>query len=307
MKLIQASLLTALVCVTVTACRLPGKAGKGPEPKGQVIAVVDGDEVTMTDLRAELAGTTAPNAEAQKALEQSGLQQIVGRKLLAVAAHKQDLDKTPEFAVQKKRALEMVAALILQRKLAGQVPPPTRDEAQHFVDEHPDMFANRRFYILDQIRMKRPPDAQKLKQLEPLHSMTEVEAWLAKERVDYERAVDAFDTFGTDPRLVDFIEKLPPSEVFVVPRGDILLINQVQEVKAVPLTGDRAVNYALDLMRNQRTLEAVARAENQILARSAGAVRYAAAYKPQPVGPAPPSNEGVPSRMSQGQAQGQTK
>src|SRR5262245_58899308 len=144
MKLIAAALSATLVCVTVSACRLPGQTKQAPEPKGQVIAVVNGDEVTMTDLRAELSGITAPNPEAQKALEQASLQQIVGRKILAEAAHGQDLDKTPEFAVQKKRALEMVAALILQRKLAGQVPPPTRDEAQRFVDEHPDMFANRR-------------------------------------------------------------------------------------------------------------------------------------------------------------------
>jgi peptidyl-prolyl cis-trans isomerase C len=299
MKLIGASLLTALVCLTVSACRLPGPSKKGAEPKGQVIAVVNGDEVTMTDLRAEIAGISAPNPEAQKALELASLQQIVGRKILSDAAHAQDLDKTPEFAVQRKRALEMVAALILQRKLAGQVPPPTRDEAQRFVEEHPDMFAQRRFYILDQIRMKRPPDAQKLKQLEPLKTMTEVEGWMAQQKVDYERAVDAFDTFGTDPRLVDFIEKLPPSEVFVVPRGDILLINQILEVRQVPLTGDRAVTYALDLIRNQRTLEAVARAENQILAKSAGAVRYAAAYKPPPANaPAPTSDEGLPSRMN---------
>ena len=258
MKLSWASAVAIVACVAVSACRLPWQPAEAPTPKGQVVAVVKGEEITLTDLRTELAGAVGATPEAQKQVEQQGLEQIIGRKLLANAAHDQGLDKTPDFAVQKKRADETVLALLLQRKIAGQVPPPTRDEAEHFVAEHSEMFAQRRFLVVDQIRMKRPPDAQKLKELEPLKTMEDVEAWLVKQRVDYDRTVDTIDTLTSDARLIDFITKLPPAEVFVVPRGDVLLVNQIRETRSLPVTGDRAVNYALEAMRNQRTVEAVA-------------------------------------------------
>jgi EpsD family peptidyl-prolyl cis-trans isomerase len=267
------------------ACRLPWQkpdVASQAAPKGQVVAVVKNDEVTLTDLRAELAGQSAATPQDQKVLEQSALEQIIGRKLLASAAHDQNLDKTPDYAVQKQRADETVLAMMLQRRIAGQVPPPTRDEAERFVNEHPDMFAQRKLFLVDQIRMKRPPDAQKLKELEPLKTMDEVEAWLVKQKVDFEHTIDAIDTLGSDPKLIDFIEKLPAQEVFVVPRGDVLLVNRIREVAVIPLTGERAISYALDALRNQRTLEAVAREENAILARSAKTIRYNDAYKPTP-------------------------
>ena len=280
MKLAWAPVLASLTCLSIAGCRLPWQDGGKSAPKGQVIATVKGQEVTLTDLRAELEGQAAPSPDAQKQLEQSGLERIIGRKLLANAAHDQGLDRTPDYAVEKQRGVETILALTLQKRIASQVPPPTRDEAERFVLDHPEMFANRKFFIVDQLRMKRPPDAAKLKELEPLKTMDQVEAWMSQNHIYYDHALDTIDTLNTNPQLTDFLLKLPPNEVFVIPAGDLLLIDQITETKELPLTGDKAVDQATDVLRNQRTVEAVARAENQILARSANTIRYTDAYKP---------------------------
>ncbi len=173
-------------------------------------------------------------------------------------------------------------ALTLQKRIASQVPPPTRDEAERFVMDHPDMFANRKFFIVEQLRMKRPSDPDKLKELEPLKTMDQVVAWLVQQHLSYDHGIDTVDTLANNPQLNDFLLKLPPDEVFVIPAGDYLLIDKIIETKELPLTGDTAVDRATDVLRNQRTVEAVARAENQILARSASTIRYNDAYKPTP-------------------------
>ena len=282
MKLAWAPVLVSLTCLSLAGCRLPWQDSPKATPKGQVIALVKGDEVTLTDLRAELEGQAAATSDAQRALEQTGLERIIGRKLLADAAHDQGLDRTADYAVEKQRGVETILALTLQKRIASQVPPPTRDEAERFVTDHPEMFANRKFFIVDQLRMKRPPDPDKLKELEPLKTMDQVEAWLVQQHIVYDHALDTIDTLATNPQLTDFLTKLPGQEVFVIPAGDLLLIDQIIETKELPLTGDKAVDQATDILRNQRTVEAVARAENQILARSASTIRYNDAYKPAP-------------------------
>jgi EpsD family peptidyl-prolyl cis-trans isomerase len=247
-----------------------------------VVAVVKGQEVTLTDLRAEIADQAGSTAQAQKAIEQAGLERIIGRKLLAMTAQQRGMDKTPDYAVDKQRGDETILALTLQKRIASQVPPPTRDEAERYVLDHPDMFAQRKFFIVDQLRVKRPPDTERLKQLEPLKTMAQVEAWLDQQHIEYDHAYDVVDTLNTNPQLVDFLMKLPADEVFVIPTGDLLLIDQIVETKVLPVTGDIAVAHATDVLRSQRTLEAVARAENQILAKYANTIRYNDAYKPRP-------------------------
>jgi EpsD family peptidyl-prolyl cis-trans isomerase len=291
MKLAWAPVLVSVACLSVSGCRLPWqKDDAGPAPKGQVVAVVKGQEVTLTDLRAELEGESGANTQAQKQLEQAGLERIIGRKLLAMTAHDRGLDRTPDFAVDKMRGDETILALALQTRIASQVPPPTRDEAERYVADHPDMFAQRKFFVLDQLRVKRPPDTERLKQLEPLKTMDQVEAWLMQQHIEYDHTVDVIDTLNTNPQLVDFLLKLPPDEVFVIPNGDLLLIDHIVETKVLPVTGDVATARATDVLRSQRTLEAVARAENQILARSASAIRYNDAYKPTTPAAQPASN-----------------
>jgi EpsD family peptidyl-prolyl cis-trans isomerase len=288
MKLAWASVLASLACLGVSACRLPWQqdSAAAPAPKGQVVATVKGQEVTLTDLRAELEGASGSTSQAQKALEQAGLERIIGRKLLAMTAHDRGLDRTPDYAVEKMRGDETILALSLQKRIASQVPPPTRDEAERYVADHPDMFAQRKFFVVDQLRVKRPPDTERLKQLEPLKTMDQVETWLNQQHIEYDHTVDVIDTLSTNPQLVDFLLKLPAEEVFVIPNGDLLLIDHVVETKVVPTTGDPAVARATEVLRNQRTFEAVARAENQILARYASQIRYNDAYKPT-TAPAP--------------------
>ena len=69
----------ALVAATLAGC-------SGGEPKGQVVAKVGKEEVTLRDLQAELGGFKAPDAKTRKLAEQQALNQIIVRKSVANAA-----------------------------------------------------------------------------------------------------------------------------------------------------------------------------------------------------------------------------
>ena len=286
--------IAPLACVALVACHIPGTKDKAPA--GQVVATVDGEEITVAELRAEMANAPAqPNAAAAKALEKAALSEIVARKLMAHAAHDQGLDKSPEFAMMKQRANQTLLAQALQRKLASTVLTASRGDAETFVAAHPTMFAERKILTLDQLKMPRPKTPADLKDFEPLHTMPEIEALLTKKGIPFQKSVQTVDTLQADPNTIERLEKLPPGEPFMIPAGDAIIVNQIKEAKANPVTGEDAVKLAMVAVRNQHTQQAVAKGVNNLLAANEAKIQYNPAYKPDkplriPVpGEAPPA------------------
>jgi hypothetical protein len=81
-------------------------------------------------------------------------------------------------------------------------------------------------YIVDQLRCGAPPK-ELTPQLQPLHTLPEVEALLRKNGISCLRGRAYFDTNAADPRLVAGINNLPPGEIFVIPAGQAVLFNQI--------------------------------------------------------------------------------
>lgn len=257
------------------ACNKPG----GSAPTGQVVATVDGDEITANELKMELAGARAHDSATQKQLERQALQAIVNRKLLAKAARDQKLDQSPEFAMQRAKAEDMVTISALENKLASSVPAPSREEAQRYVAEHPDSFAQRKLLVVDQVVAPAVPPAV-LRQMQPLKTLEQVEQLLDQNKVPHQRAVGAIDGATTDPEMIRKIAALPPGEVFIVPNGGGVLINRIRETRVDPFTGDRAIAVAQQMLRQRRTGEMVRNQMQQIASAGAASVKYNADYGP---------------------------
>ncbi len=251
------------------------------------MANVEGREVTLRELNAELGGAAFPDPKARKVAEQNALRNIVGRIVLSKAAEQQGLDKTPEFAVQKQRALDSVLAQALQQKLVASVPQATAEEARSYMNAHNDTFVERKIFIVDQVRMPRV-DAEMLKVLEPLKTLEQIEEVLKAHSIPYQRTGASLDAVGADPRLVAFILKLPPNEVFVLPANEGLLVNRVKEIKVVPFTGDQALEFAKKWVTRERTQESVQRSFSQLLSQAAPKVKFNKDYAPPKASPAAP-------------------
>ena len=268
-----------ILILTASACKVPGLGG-GKTPTGQVVATWNGKEVTVRDLDAEIGDYKTTDPKTRKAVEQSALNQILARKIVAQAAIDQGLDKTPDFAIQKQRAIEKFLAQRMQAKIAADVPKPTREEAVAFVAANPNIFADRKIFILDQIRMARPKDPAVLKSLEPLKTMDEVEAELTRDHIPFQQGAGTLDAVGADPKLIDQIMKLPPGEIFIVPDKAGLLANQIKDTRTSPFTGDPATDYALNLLTRQREQDAVNREIHAIIGKASGSVKVNKDYAP---------------------------
>ena len=287
MNYLKAGLLVSTVCLALAGCRLP-EIGGAKQPTGQVVATVGDREITLRELRAETAGAATPaDPKARKAQDQAAIKNIIARVVLSKVARDQGVDKTPDFVLQKDRVIDGLLVQSLQKKIVSAVPVASSEEAQSFVASHPNIFIERKVFLVDQIRMPRPSDPSVLKALEPLKTLEQIEAELKKDHIPYQRAAGSLDAVGPDPRLIDAILKLPPGEIFVVPGPEGMLVNQIKETKVVPFTGEAATNYAQRLIAQQRAQETLNRTFSGYLQAAAPTIRFNKDFAPAtPAGPA---------------------
>jgi EpsD family peptidyl-prolyl cis-trans isomerase len=271
----------ALALVITAGVTLAG-CGRNKEPTGQVVATVGKDEITAIDLRNELSGLKTTDPKVRQAAERQALESIINRKILAHAAEEAKIDKSPEYAQQKERVDEALLVQTWRNKLASRVPPPSPEEVQNFINEHPDYYSAHKIFVLDQIRMPRPSDPKIVEQMRPLNTMADVEQLLVANKIPYGKGVTELDSLAVPPDLLTQIMKLPPNEVFVMPSGNLLLVSEIKETKVVPVTGAAATNHAKQVLTTTRTREAIARQFESTVRAARKDVKYSKAYEPPP-------------------------
>jgi EpsD family peptidyl-prolyl cis-trans isomerase len=287
--------VTAAVAVSLTlgGCSQIKKL-VGGKPAGQVVATVNGEEITSLELRQEMGNFSSRDPKIVKLAQQQALQQIIMRRLLVEKAKEAKLDKQPDYTLQVQRGEETLLAQAYQRKLAGAAATPTRQDAESFVSQNPGRFAQRRIMVVEQL-IAQPGNKVTPDSLRPLKTLEEVKSLFAQLGVPSEENVVSIDTLSADPRLVQQIDKLPAGEVFIVPQNGALIFNRISSTRSVPFTGDAAINFAMVTLRNQRAQDVV-RSKMETLRKDAESkIVYNAAYKPPPPAkPAPAAGASAP-------------
>ena len=286
--------LVFVAAAAVSVLALSGCGGKGDVAaldKGQVVATVDGNDITVHQLNAELSGLAVPSGERRKQVEIGALQALVNRTILADIARERGIDKTPAYILQQQRTNEALLVQMLQRDIASKIAPPSRDEAAKFINDNPNLFAQRKIYLLDQIQFQMPDDVSKLKGFEPLKTMEEVQARIIEDGLEYRRQDSPLDSVGANPDLINQIGKLPPGEIFIIPSNGSVIANKIKSVRVEPFTGEKAEQYAMMLLQQKKVGEATEKQLADRIKKSRESVNYQKGYAPpkDAVAPAVPT------------------
>lgn len=294
MKTKSLLLATALVAALALSGCDRVKEMIGGKPSGQVVAKIDGKEITALELRQEMGNFSSRDPKVMKAAQQQAIQQLILRRLVVEEAKKQKLDKTPDYVLQVRRGEENLLAQLYQRKIAASVAVPTRADAESYVGAHPEKFSDRKILIVDQVLVapnKVPPE-----RVQALKTLDEVRALYDAEGVQYQTNVATLDTLAVDPRMIAQINKLPPGEIFVVPQRGAFLFNRIADVRSAPFGGDPAVAYALSVLRNQRAQEAVVRQMDVLRKGADKSIVYSEAFKPPAAARTPAAKAAPPTK-----------
>ena len=281
---------TALA-LSVAALALTTACDKNKTPSGQVVATVNGQDITVHELNSELQQLRAPANAPKKEVSQVALARVVERRMLADVARKRGLDKNPQFLLAQRRLDDGLLVQSLQSDVARQVPATTREAAQKFIEQNPNLFAERKIFQIDQIQFLRPNNIASLG-LGPAKTMADVAQVLNNAKIEFRRAPTQLDALATNPALTTEIMRITarnPEEVFMFadqPQGapaPVMFVNHVTGVRVEPFIGEKAIAFAQQLLQRLEVQKRLQTDLAKFTAEAKANIKYAAGYSAPPV------------------------
>ena len=162
-------------------------------PRGQVVATVDGDDITRSQLELERSlegpATTADGPANDKVV----LRRLIDRKLWADAARSRKLDRTAGYFLQSERATDVILANDLAQTILRDVSTPSADDLTHFIDAHPWAFDQRQMLEIGEVYFA-SNDPAVIEKVSASHSLDDSVTVLTAARIPLTRAMRRLDS-----------------------------------------------------------------------------------------------------------------
>lgn len=233
--------LTGAAFIALHAC--------SSEPTGQVVAVVNGEEITQQELNAEISELPAPPVGDKEAIRRQILQQIIDRRLMAQVAKEDGLDRDPMYVIRERRLKEELLVQMYGVKTADTVRVPDASSVKKYLADNPGKFSQRTAYLVDQISFDFPSDPKILKALEADKSLADVEETLKSFKIDYSKGANSMDSGNIPTPVLNQILALPAGEPFIIPMQGKVVVSVITGRQPVPTTEQQASPMAAQTMR----------------------------------------------------------
>lgn len=260
------------------------------KPEGQIVAVVNGEEVSLSELNQEMRGANIPEGTDRKLIQRSMLQRVIDRRLLAQAAKEQGIDRDPEYIAAERRASQDLLIQMYSRKAASGIKVPDAAALDKFMAENPAMFAQRTQLQLDQIVFDMPKSPEVLKQFQQDKTLAAVAATATRLGLKVESGKGGLDTATLPPTVLKQIQALPPGEPFIVPNGKKVVVSVITGSRPVAVPPEQMRPVAVEAMRNQQFNKIGEQRLKEV--RQRAKIEYQPGYEP----PAPPKTAATPAK-----------
>ena len=246
-------IIAGLACLSfavLTAAPAHAAPTREPAEQSQIVAKLNGRDITMSDLRGEMA-RLGLNLSAEDA-ERIALENIITRTLLVTAAKSTKLHRRPE-ALRRMAAASDQALADLYMASVSEPPEPTMAEIEDFVMENPALFRARRIYTFAVLTME--TSAFKEDALTPLFDATEnfraLSAELKKRNANFATTtmVQASDAFPKSARRQ--LGEYGVTDNIVLKGDSHTQIMKIIAVADVPVIGDDALASARQMLLQQ--------------------------------------------------------
>jgi EpsD family peptidyl-prolyl cis-trans isomerase len=244
----------SVACLLVVAgCNAQKPQQQAAQSKGQVIAKVGNEDVTIHELQNEyrLAGI-APDKVTEQ-ITRALLEEITRRKSLAQKAIAGGLDREPTVLLDILRGREQIlATAVLQRDIQVRVAGIGRTEIDRYINANPERFARRARFDVEQITMNaiaaRPEFMEAVKDATSLDT---VEKKLVQDNIPFSRGSGSIFSGDLPPELLTRLRNRKDTDIFFVRAGNGGTFFRIKAEVPDPLTGDMAQARGQALLRNE--------------------------------------------------------
>jgi EpsD family peptidyl-prolyl cis-trans isomerase len=261
----------------VLAIGLLAAACRGEEePKGQVIATVNGEEITLAELNEEARARGLAIGQDPK-FRAALMRELIDRKLLVQEAERQGFADSPQYLLAKRRLDEI---LLAQQLLVGtaQAWNPSDEEARAYIAANPHAFDRLTQLSVDQIAITQPVPAKLRQALATAPTLAAKEQVLKQAGIQGTRSRQVWSSAALPREWAAVLLRLQPGQTFALPQGSGWVIGQLVSAVPQPLPpGERLAVARAGLDRQRAELVYQRLVQSQ---RNGAAIRYQPGFAP---------------------------
>lgn len=246
-----------LIPLIFMAC---SKDSEKEKPATQIAAKVNAGEISVHQINYVLSrtnvGTNTP--EAIPKIRKEILNRLVDQELAVEQAIEKKLDRSPEVLMAIENARREILARAYIEQITAGLAKPTPDEAKKYYAEHPQLFAERRIYNLQEIAVL--PTAGVVGELRELvsggKSLEDIANWLKNKDIKFSaRAV----TRPAEQIPLELLPKIHPLQVgqgLLIESPQAITIMRLAGAQLAPVSEEVALPRIQQFLGNQRATEA---------------------------------------------------
>jgi len=228
----------------------------------QVVARVNADEITVHQVNNVLARRQNITPEVAEQAKREILERLIDQHLARQKAIENELDRSPGVM----QAIEAAKTEILARAYLGQIaaaiPKTAAWEVQKYYKEHPELFAQRRLFDLEELAFVARSDVATglREQLSKARSMQEIADWLQSQGVKFavNRGVHAAEQIPLE--ILPEVQAMKEGQIQLFEAGsERFQVIRVVAYKAEPIDEASAAPRIQQFLLNRRSSEVIAK------------------------------------------------
>lgn len=240
-------------------------ADASAQPSGQVVARVNGEEITIHELNNELALINA-NDENRDKIRRDILKSLVTRTLFEQNAKNIQLDRSPAVMMEIERSKSSLLSKAYIQSQIINAPVVTRKEAEDYVLDNPNIFSERAHYQFDTLVVSNTYlTLEKREAWEKVTNLDEIESVLLAEGVEYKRIPFGAHTEQLSAPIRNNIQELKLSgDAFYMVFKNNTYISIYKESRPAVLSGTAAISVATQYLNSVRIKEFLVKLEKDV-------------------------------------------
>jgi EpsD family peptidyl-prolyl cis-trans isomerase len=231
-------------------------------PATQVAAKVGSEELSVHQINQVLSrtNTTGTTPEVAQAMGREVLEKLIDQQLAVSKAVENKLDRSPETVATLEAARREILARAYIQKITGALPKPSVEDAQKYFAEHPQLFAQRRIFNIQEIVTPNSPGlADQLRGMagsgKPIE---EVASLLKSKNIKFNGGSASKPAEQIPLELLAKVHALKDGQSLVLETPQALTYLRLAASQASPVDQATALPRIEQFLTNQRASEAIA-------------------------------------------------
>ncbi len=278
----------------LSAC---GKKDESAKVATQVAAKVGSEEISVHQINQLLArsNTASASPEAVQGLSREVLEKLIDQQLAVNQATEAKLHRAPEVVAQIEAAKQEILARAYLQQFTSSLPKPTEAEVKTYYAEHPQLFAERRIFSLQEVVAKPAPGVAELMQSMAASGKApaEIAAVLKEKNIPFNGGSASRSSEQIPLDMLAQVHALKDGQATVHASEQNVTLLRVLGSQAAPVAEAAALPSIERFLANQRAAEAVAARLKAL--RASTTITYMGEFSAPPVPAAAPAAAEAPT------------